>query len=128
MKRPASLLGPSFGALLLAAGCAPAGPVDLEATGPGGVSFRLSAAALVEGPNDLAVEATSGAAPAGGALVLTATMPAMSHGGAAYEGAETAPGTFAVDDVVLNMPGTWAVSVSLSGPTPDEASFSLEVP
>lgn len=91
--------------------------------------FELSTPPLVEGPNDLEIAILSGDAPLEGATVtVLATMPGMGHEGAGTPAIERGDGVYAVEGLVLSMPGTWEIEVTASaGEVSDTVTFTSEV-
>jgi hypothetical protein len=97
----------------------------------GVLEFELVSDRVAEGPNDfrLKVIGLEGRTPA---LSIRTLMPAMGHATDTAEVMETAPGEFALEGVVFDMPGAWAIRVRVAetgaSETLDEAEFTLDVP
>lgn len=122
-------------ALLLAACTAPGEGVDIPSTVTGAngrFAFTLEGPeSLQEGSVDLTVRVAriDGGQPVDGAdVAVRVTMPAMGHT-SDPEAVETASGAYAVDGVLLDMPGAWVVRVRVDDAGDiDEAELPLDVP
>jgi hypothetical protein len=91
-----------------------------------------SEAGVREGPNafDLEVDRIDGSAlDAAATVTVVVRMSAMTHGDQEVGVTRLGGSSFAVEDVVFAMPGTWELEVSVEeGSSIDRATFELDVP
>ncbi len=123
-------------ALAFVSACASEAPMEqgyeVEVQGATHHFVLRSDAGVREGPNafDLEVERIDGGALGPSASVsVIVRMPAMTHGDQDVEVTRLEGSSFAVDDVVFAMPGTWELEVSVEEAAAiDRATFKLDVP
>lgn len=97
----------------------------------GAMVFHVDDATFREGESsfELRIETSSGLAVEGADVAVRAVMPSMGHEptwDAAVE--ELEPGVYDVNELLLDMPGTWEVRVHAhTGALEDDVSFVVDV-
>lgn len=103
-----------------------------EARGAAYAFVLRSDAGVREGPNafDLEIQPIDGSELDAGATVsVLVRMRAMTHADQTAEVTRLDASSFALEDVVFPMPGTWDLEVSVEdGAAIDRATFELDVP